>query len=582
MTLRKYLALLLILVVLAPRLSKLNSFVTIDEPFWLSVGANYYYALGQREFQNTSYEYHPAVTTMWLVTGAFLIDFPEFRGFGQGYFDVDKEKFDPFIIAHGHDPMRLLYLARLLQVAAIAVVALLIFYLLALLIGDEYAFLVTAFTASAPFFLGHSRVLSHEAMVAFFVLASILAMMVYLDDERKWYFLSISAAAAALAQLTKSSAMAMFPVIGLMLLISTLTKSSPERGLPQSGTAPSGSATPWFRLVANLKLFALWSAQLCIVYVIVWPGMWVAPGKMLSNVYGNAFSYAFQGARLEVTQQVEPASFNLAGTVGEMRAFANNLLWRGTPLAWAGVLLALIFLLARNDEQLAVFRKLVLYLFTAAVMFIVLFSLAHGRNSSHYIMTSHVCLDAIAALGWCALLKWLGMRSKAATLPTVRAGIVGLLVILQLISGWMYYPYYFNYSNPIMSAINGAEQLSEYGEGFEQAAAYLAQKPNAAELTVFSFRGRGPFSYFFPGRTILINPLFAEEPHMASMIERLKQSDYLVLDDSFGGRTPRTSLFVAAIDGLAPEHVILIKGVVPIRIYRVADLTASFYETISK
>lgn len=209
---------------IAPRLSALDTFVTIDEPFWLSVGANYYYALGQRELENTVYEYHPAVTTMSFITAAFLVDFPDYRGLGQGYFDVDKEKFDPFIIENGHDPMVLLVLSRLFQVATIILFVLIIFYLLSVLFGDEKAFFITAFISSAPYFLGHSRVLSHEALVAFFVLASLLGMLAYLEFERKWFFLLISGASAALAQLTKSSAMAMFPVIALMLAIAIFEK----------------------------------------------------------------------------------------------------------------------------------------------------------------------------------------------------------------------------------------------------------------------------------------------------------------------------------------------------------------------
>ena len=73
MKLRKTILVLVLLVLtLAPRLASLDSFVTIDEPFWLSVGANYYYALGQRELENTVYEYHPAVTTMSFVTATAI------------------------------------------------------------------------------------------------------------------------------------------------------------------------------------------------------------------------------------------------------------------------------------------------------------------------------------------------------------------------------------------------------------------------------------------------------------------------------------------------------------------------------
>src|SRR5688500_16625801 len=88
----------LLAAVLCPRLPALNSFATLDEPYWLSMGANFYYALGQREFQNTVYEYQPAVTTMWIVTAAMIAYFPEYRGLGQGYLEFEKGALDPFML----------------------------------------------------------------------------------------------------------------------------------------------------------------------------------------------------------------------------------------------------------------------------------------------------------------------------------------------------------------------------------------------------------------------------------------------------------------------------------------------------
>lgn len=565
MNFRKHILVLLLLAILiAPRLSELDSFVTIDEPFWLSVGANFYYALGQREFENTVFEYHPAVTTMWFVTIAFLVYFPEYRGLGQGYFDVDKNFFDPFLIEHGKDPMTLLYISRLLQVAVIILFALIIFYLLSRLIGEEKAFLITAMTSSAPFFLGHSRVLSHEAMVAFFVLTSILGMMAYLEYERKWIYLFISAASAALAQLTKSSAMAMFPVIALMLAVSVFSNKK-ECGLKSA-------------LVDRLKIFGAWFALLALAYFILWPGMWVAPGKMLYEVYGNAFSYAFQGARLQVTQQLQPSQFGIDAVWGTARSFATSVASRATIIVWVGATLAFAsFFLRGRGAPSSIERRLILYLFTAAAMFILLFSLARGRNSAHYIMTSHVSVDMIAALGWGIWLGWLSMHWETAAKPAFKIGSVGLILFLQLGSALLFYPYYYNYFNPIVGV-----SKSEYGEGFEKAAAYLAQKPDAESLKVLSFRARGPFSYFFPGETIILNPLFVDEVGMPSMLERLEQADYLVINDAFGPRTERTALFVRGLDGVEPEKVIEIYGIYPIRIYRMTNLPSSFYETISK
>jgi hypothetical protein len=566
------LVLLLLILTLAPRLVSLDSFVTLDEPFWLSVGANYYYALGQRELENTVYEYHPAVTTMSFITAAFLVDFPDYRGFGQGYFDVDKEKFDPFLIEHGHDPMYLLYLSRIFQVMVVVLFALIIFQLLSVLVGDEKAFLVTALTSVSPYFLGHSRVLSHEALVAFFVLASLFALMAYLEYERKWYYLLISAASAALAQLTKSSALAMFPVVALILAVAIFEKMK-ERGFKSA-------------VVDHLKILGVWFALLLLVYFILWPGMWVAPGKMLYEVYGNAFSYAFQGARLQVTHEVKPATLSLAGSASTIFSFVVSLLWRSTPVVWAGFLLACFFFFVRGENAFfTVPKKMTIYIFLTVFMFILLFSLARGRNSPHYIMVSHVGLDVIAALGWGALLgwvqtKWAGIHSGLGRWLIMGGSV--LLVSFQLSGAFSFYPYYYTYSNPIWASIIGRLPMSDYGEGFEKAAAYLAQKPDAETLSIYAYRARGPFSYFFPGRTIILNPLFVEEPGMVSMFERLKEADYLVINDAFGLRTERTALFAGQLIDIQPEQSFYIKGAYTIRIYRVADLPTSFYETLSK
>jgi hypothetical protein len=561
-------AVLLIIVTLIPRLVSLNSFVTVDEPFWLSVGANYYYAIGQRELENTVYEYHPAVTTMSLVTAAFLVDFPDYRGLGQGYFDVDKEKFDPFLIEHGHDPLHLLYLSRLFQVALITLFALVIFYLLSVFVGAEKAFFATLLISSAPYFLGHSRILSHEAMVAFFVIASIFGMMAYLEYERKWIYLLVSAVSAALAQLTKSSAMAMFPLIGLMLLFSAFGNTD-ARGLRAS-------------VIVHLKVLAQWSGLLIITYFVLWPGMWVAPGKMLYEVYGNAFSYAFQGARLQVTHELQPSTFSLDAMGGMIVNFVMQILVRQTPIGWLGLILAALSLLGRGKWSVSGrIRKLTLYLFLNAVLFVLLFSAAQGRNSPHYIMAAHVSMDAIAALGWCALWTWAASQWSA-NVQWVFSLAGTLLVSVQLWSAFSFYPYYYTYANPVWSRITHEMLLSDYGDGFEQAAVYLAEKPGAESLAVFSYRGRGPFSYFFPGRTIILNPLFMEEPGMGSVFGRLENADYIVINDAFAVRTERTALFVQALSQIEPEKSIQLKGSFTIHIYRVADLPPSFYEIISQ
>jgi len=312
---------------------------------------------------------------------------------------------------------------------------------------------------------------------------------------------------------------------------------------------------------------------------------------MLYEVYGNAFSYAFQGSRLAITQELQPSRFGIDTFSGTALTFAMNILESATIITWLGLFLAIASLFLRDEKApTSIEKKIFIYLFTTAVMFILLFSVAQGKNYRHYIMTSHVCMDAIAALGWAIWLGWLGMKFETADRPKARPGLgrniqmggAVLLIVLQLASAMVFYPYYYTYYNPLFAMITGQTPASNYGEGIEQAAAYLAQKPNAESLKVFAYRGRGPFSYFFPGETIILNPLFMEDPGMPTMFERLKQADYIVITDTLGLRSARNALFVQSLNSIAPEHSIYIKGVSPIHIYRVADLPTSFFELQNK
>ncbi|HEY5902266.1 MAG TPA: glycosyltransferase family 39 protein, partial [Anaerolineales bacterium] len=295
-------ALILLALVAPPHLLGLDRFATIDEPWWVISGSNFYYAITHGDFANTIYDYHPAVTTTWVVTGGMLATFPQYRGFGQGYFDVRKPNFDEFMQQHGKETRDLLRNSRLIQSLLLIGLAVLLFFLLQKLLPPGAALTAVVLAFDAPFFLGHSRLLNHEGMLTMFMLVSLVSMFVFLRVERRPVYLLLSGAAFGLAQLTKSSSIALAAVIGVMLLLDL---------------AGSRKTKPFRSGILDLaKTLAIWLGSAALVYVLVWPGMWVAPGRMLYQVYGNAFSYAFQGARLDVTQQLQPESFSLDTGLG--------------------------------------------------------------------------------------------------------------------------------------------------------------------------------------------------------------------------------------------------------------------------
>lgn len=559
-----WLSILILLALIIPsHLIGLDKFATIDEPWWVISGSNYYYALTHRDFANTVYDYHPAVTTTWVVTAGMLSVFPEYRGFGQGYFDVRKPNYDEFLQEHDVRTLDVLRNGRIFQSLLLIVLAVLVFYFLQLLIERPLALAAAVFAFDAPFFLGHSRLINHEGMLTMFVVVSILAAYVYIHVDRKLVYLLLSGATFGLAQLTKSPSIIVLGIVGLMLFIGLF-----ERGKPFSA-----------KLWDAVKVMSIWLGVAALVYVALWPGMWVAANKMLYEVYGNAFSYAFQGARLDVTQELEPRSFDLNNGLSGVSLYLQRLVFRTTPLTWLGLLLAIPAVFAKNVRL--VVRKLAGYLFLTAILFILMFGIAKGRDSAHYILSSFFLLDLIAVVGWGFGLSWVGDRWSKRNQAGVQAGVLALIVVAQVTSGLSFYPYYYTYGNPLVVRSPG-QYVSGYGEGLDQVAAYLAQKQDADGLRVFAYSGMGPFSYFFPGRTEVMKKAYFWEPGIPSVVSGMRWSEYVVVYAVVQKTLPECKHFLEAMKAVQPEHVVTLYGVEVARIYRTVDIPESVYEALAK
>lgn len=537
--------------------------VTIDEPWWVISGSNYYYALTHKDFANTIYDYHPAVTTTWMVTAGMLSYFPEYRGFGQGYFDVRKPKFEEFMRSHGKNVIDLVRNSRLFQATLLTALAALGFFLLQLLVDRRVALLSIALAMNAPFFLGHSRLLNHEGMLAMFVLVSLLSMQVYLYKERKPVYLLVSGAAFGLAQLTKSSSIVVIGVVGLMLFMELFKQDENSLGL---------------KIWRAVKTFAGWMAVAAIVYVVLWPGMWVAPGEMLYGVFGNAFSYAFQGARLDVTKELRPSSFNLVANYSVIVQYMQRWFISSTSISWLGLLLAIAMLFSKDRDLLPVLVRFTIgNLVFIAVLFILMFGVAQGRNAPQYILSSYVALDVAAGIGWGYFLVWVKKRLVVLESALVNLVLFILLTALQLGNALPYYPYYFTYKNSLISK----PTVYGYGEGLDQAAAYLAQKPSADEIRAYVYNGMGTFSYFFPGKTTVLKKIYLINEDYSKITSDMKISDYLVLYTAAQKAMPESVDLLSALQNVQPEKIIYINGLEYVSIYKISDIPESVYDTLN-
>lgn len=556
------LALLLLAVILPSWLIENDRVINVDEPRWIIRGANFYYAVTHGEFEKTIFEYHPGVTNMWIVGAAMHIYFPEYRGFGQGYFDPLKQKFEEFMREHGKEALDVARVSRYIHAGVLAVLAVTAFLLLRLLVDPKAAFLSVTLAVLSPFYLGHSRLMNLEGMLSLFGLVSFLSLQVYLSKDRKLLYLVVSGVAFGLAQLTKSSSIVLIGMVGLMLFF---------------GLFKRDGETLAAKIWRAAKTFVIWLLAAGITYFVLWPGMWVAPGKMLTEVYGNAFSYAFQGARLDVTEELEPEAFELAAGGSGALHFLKFWAESSTLLTWFGLIFILLLLLGSKNNSFLQLRSTLLYLIVLGGLFILMFGLAQGRDSQHYILTSYVAFDLMAGVGWFYLYD--GLKSKWVWLNrTYLTGLfVGILIGIQIALGLPYAPYYFTYKQPFAAA----PATYGYGEGYSEAADYLAQKPNAKELRAYVYSGMGTFSFFFPGETVVLKRIHLIEDDFATITEELRKADYLVLYPITRAKHPETEKILGELEGVVmPEKVITINGLEYIQIYRVGDIPESVYEAL--
>ncbi len=553
--------LLLLALTLPSRLTRIDAAVNIDEPWWVISSSNFYYAVTHRDFQDTYFEYHPGVTNMWVISTAMLAYFPEYRGFGQGFFDQRKPFYEEFLRENGKETIELVRYARYIQAGVLALFAIMAFILLSLIVGENLAFLSIALATISPFFLGHSRLLNMETMGAMFVLVSFLGFHLYRFQNRLVYLL-ISGAAFGLAQLNKSTSIALLGVVGLMLFLSLFEKDKSFK----------------IKFLHALKTFGIWFGAAALVYFILWPGMWVDPARMLREVYGNAFSYAFQGARLDVTEELDPASFSVVTRWDGILLYLRYYFSGTTFITWLGLIFAPVFLFTKGKERFSdQVRSMIGYLALLGVLFILMFGIAQGRNHAHYIMNAFVGFDVIAGVGWGSAIAWLASSGKGFSklVAPLMASVV--LILAQIGFGLPYAPYYFTYRNPLAKE---AATLG-YGEGLAEASDYLSQKPDAKNIKAYVYNGMGTFSWYFPGETIVLKRINILNDDFVTITDEMRKSDYLVLYPITRAKHPETEKMLSEFEGVVePEKVIYIDGLEYIQIYKVTDIPESVYEAL--
>jgi 4-amino-4-deoxy-L-arabinose transferase-like glycosyltransferase len=472
-------ALLLVIWTLLMRLPALDRFVTADEHAWLARSGNFYYALAHGDWAGTFQRHHPGVTVTWAGLVGYLFTYPGYAADAPGQFGWLTEEIEPFLRSQGHDPVTILAAGRAVIVVLITLTLAACFVLARRLLGGWAAFLGMALIAFAPFHIAHSRFLHLDGLVSSFMLLAVLAWIDHLTSGSRWT-LALTAIAAGLAWLTRSPALFLIPLFGLLALL-------------HIWRAPDH---PW-RL--TLRSLIIGGISALALFVLLWPSMWVDPVGSLRQVLTAAGDYAAEG-------HLKPTFFagNIyAGDPG-FWFYPVTYLWRTTPITWIGLILALTGLILRVpplDNRRVRDTVGALLIYALGFMF---FMNIGAKKFDRYLLPSYLPMELIAGVGWTVALNLASRRgAKKGTLRYLPLA-AGSVVVAQALFALPTFPYYLTYYNPMLGGAARAPEVMMigWGEGADEAGRYLDAKDDAARLRVASGYTNGPLSYFFRGQTL--------------------------------------------------------------------------------
>ncbi len=535
-----------------PRALALDQFVALDENNWIPRSAKFYSALEQGRFADTFQREHPGVTTMWAGSAGILWNY--FSPKGPEASPLTFDEYNLLIRQHKYSVLEVLSSGRFFMVLSSTLALVLAFVFARRLIGFLPALVGFLLIAFDPFHAAHSRLLHLDGLLASLLLLALLSFLSFLQNRRA-SDLILSGVAGGLSWLTKSPSAFLIPATILLSGFDAWSRRSLRGG------------TRFYTILWEaLWPLAVWGLVALVVFIAFWPAMWVDPIGTLSKVTGQALGYASGG-------HATPVFFNGTiypdGKIDDLSFYPISYLWRSTPIVLLGLLMAAVgFIWRLGPFAKAETRRAI----SGLVLFVIVFALLHSlgaKKFDRYLLPVYAPLDLVAATGWVSIVTWLGTRRSG---PVRRYGAWALLTIAVLVQamaiGWTF-PYYLSYYNPLMGGSKRAPEtmMIGWGEGLDEAARYLNERPLAADLRVTAWYGDS-FSPFFVGSTRSL-PFLSELTE--AQVQQALDTDFAVIYiHQWQRQMPRQLL--EALAEQTPVHSVWIDGLEYARIYKLINV----------
>lgn len=515
-----WLAGLILVVALVPRVLDLGIFLTADEKNWMERSHAFLMAFAEGRFNDMLQTTHPGVTLLWVTGVAIWVQ--------QGLSGIP------------YDGSLLVHFIKVSQLPVAMLNSLWIVGLYGLLrvvmerLGGKmsvwwrqgWPLLGALMIALDPYVIGYSRVVHVDALLSgFMVLAGVAIVMYGLSGWSKGW-LRAAAVLTALALLTKIPAVFLLPWWGLILLVFGWKQTRDKAWLKARG-----------------RDTLAWLGMIVVIIVVVWPALLFVPDPK-----GNALLVKRDVAIAASTPHHMVEDYTL-----EAGHYVFTLLTRTTPATQLFALVGVVVLtvVTWRGWKTAKGRKIspqtlsAAWLVVAYIFFFVLMMTLGAKKGDRYILPVWPALDLLAAGGVLVAAEglrrgWPAWREKWTLV--LSGGVIAYLVVLV---GY-YHPYTLAYSNPLLAS--DLSQSLGWGEGLEQAAAWIDAKDSKAVVASWYPE---EFAAFSKARVLHISQ--HEYPKVR----------YVVLYRNMLGRAedhPATAFVNEYLGQREPVHVVRIAG----------------------
>jgi 4-amino-4-deoxy-L-arabinose transferase-like glycosyltransferase len=478
-------------------------------------GSAFSRALQRQDWSATYRSGHPGVVTMWLAT------------LGMGSFAGPLVDRSERLVTRAPEFMPALEAARHAIIVFNSIIVALIALLTGRLLGWAPAFFAGGLLAFEPFLVAHGQVVHLDAPVSGLMAVALLAASVRWLSNGHVALLILSAVAGGMAFVTKS------PSAFLVLAVPVIATIGlrPWLGL--------GSARSWL-----VGLF-VWAGIAGLTTLVLWPALATQPLETMSRMVGFGLS--------EGGQPHGPGNFFMGQPVSVPGPlfYPVALLYRLTPVT----LLGLGCLVAFSWWQPGVLRSArpAWVLVGLAIGFAVFMNLG-AKKLDRYILPAVPLIGVLAGCGLWAATHWLLTRIKDWEGNARLVAALPLAVMLfQPISWQSVLPYPLSYYNPVLGGGAAAQRmiLVGWGEGLDQAAAYINAQPDGATATV---------AVYFPLTVNFQAQIRGTVVSYAANVTPTYVVDYI--------NARQRNQVPARVIGEQPEYVVRINGIDYARVYR--------------